>query len=213
MVHSILPADRERRLTLVFLHGMGGRMRDWSFLRMAFDLPWLEMVVLQGPIPHGKGWAWFELDERHRKTDRTFADIARSRGLLLEMLRSLDRDPASIVLGGFSQGCTIAIDTALREDVPLAGVLGISGYLPQIGDMPDGLGPLARPRRILVTHGRTDRTIPLEMAQNQYTALGGLGVPLEREVFDKGHTLDLDHEVPRIRRWLRSLAGSDSVED
>ncbi|MBK9575697.1 MAG: hypothetical protein IPK50_21240 [Fibrobacterota bacterium] len=200
--HSILPAEGERRLTLVFLHGMGGRLRDWSFLQLAFDLPWLEVVTLQGPIPHGNGWAWFELDDKLARTARTAFDIADSRRRTMETLRWLDRPFENLVLGGFSQGSVVALETGLREDVPLAGILGISGCIPNLEDYPESFGPLATRRRILSTHGQWDKTIPIGEARDQTTALAGKGVPMELEIFDKGHTLDLEDEVPRIRRWL-----------
>ena len=38
--------------------------------------------------------------------------------------------------------------------------------------------------------------------RDRFTELAQMGIPAEFEVFDKGHTLDLDDEVPRIQRWL-----------
>ncbi len=181
---------------------MGGRLRDWSFLQMAFDLPWLEVILLQGPLPKDKGWAWFELDEKLARTDRTAFDISDSRRQTMETLRELDRPFEKLVLGGFSQGCVVALETGLREDIPLAGILGISGYVPLLEDYPEAFGPRATRRRILSTHGQWDKMIPIARAREQITALALKGVPLELEIFDKGHTLDLDDEVPRIRQWL-----------
>lgn len=181
---------------------MGGRLRDWSFLQMAFDLPWLEVILLQGPLPKDKGWAWFDLDEKLGRTDRTAFDLADSRRQLLESLHSFARPFHSVVVGGFSQGCVVALETGLREDIPLAGILGISGYIPHLEEYPQAFGPRAKQRRILSTHGQWDKMVPIGEARAQVAALSLKGVPLELEVFDKGHTVDLDDEVPRIRQWL-----------
>lgn len=181
---------------------MGGKLRDWSFLTMALDLPWLEIILLQGPLPRDKGWAWYELDDSLRRTDRTESDIARSRALVMDSLASLHRPGGRVVLGGFSQGCVVALETGLREDIPLAGVLGISGYVPLLDAYPSAFGTRATNRRILTTHGQWDQVIPVSKARDQFAALAARGAPVRLEIFDKGHTLDLEDEIPRIRQWL-----------
>ena len=38
--------------------------------------------------------------------------------------------PDRIIIGGFSQGCAVSLATSAVFDKPLAGVIGLSGYLP-----------------------------------------------------------------------------------
>lgn len=158
--------------------------------------------MLQGPIPHGKGWAWFDLDPALRSTSSTREDISRARHLVVEKLRSLELPLDRVVLGGFSQGCVVSLETGLREDIPLAGILGISGYVPLLEDYPQALGPRASTRRILATFGHWDQYLQAKVAREQFESLAAHGAPVELEMFDKGHTVDLDDEVPRIRGWL-----------
>jgi phospholipase/carboxylesterase len=106
------------------------------------------------------------------------------------------------VLGGFSQGSVMALETGLRSDLPLAGLLCISGYVPMLADFPAGFGSRALARRILCTHGTWDQVIPHAFAQSQVQTLAALGVKIEMETFDKPHGLDEDEELPRIRTWL-----------
>lgn len=203
LLHATIPATTERRGTLVFLHGLGDDMRGWSFLPDALRHPWLETILVQAPIPYGPGgWSWYELDPSLRPTPRTETDIAESRSKVADFLRGLSLPGERLMLGGFSQGCVLTLETGLREDVPLAGMLCISGYVPLLDRYPAAFGPLARTRRILSTHGHWDQVIPKGLAQEQMAALAGKGAPITLELYDKGHDLDLAEELPRIREWV-----------
>lgn len=203
LVHRIEPSRAERTGTLVFLHGLGDSPAGWDFLPDALELPGLEVVLVQAPIPYGPGWAWYDLDPSLRPSAGTCADIAESRGLLESLLVELGRPTQSVVLGGFSQGSVMALETGLRSELPLAGLLCISGYVPLIADYPAGFGHRAAQRRILCTHGSRDQVIPLDFAQSQVQALAAMGIGIEMETFDKPHGLDEEEELPRIREWLR----------
>jgi phospholipase/carboxylesterase len=202
LVHHIVPARAERRGTLVFLHGLGDSPAGWSFLPHALELPWLEIVLVQAPISYGPGWAWYELDPSLRPTSNTRTDIAKSRTLLESLLLELDRPTESVVVGGFSQGSVMALETGLRSELPLAGLLCISGYVPLLADFPAGFGSHALERRILCTHGTWDQVIPHAFSEGQAVALAAMGVRIEMETFDKPHGLDEEEELPRIRSWL-----------
>jgi phospholipase/carboxylesterase len=202
LVHHVSPPTAAHRGSLVFLHGLGDSMAGWSFLPQALELPWLEIVLVQAPIPYGPGWAWYDLNPSLRPTASTRSDISSSRALLESFLGELGRPTASIVLGGFSQGSVMALDTGLRSAKPLAGLLCISGYVPLLEDFPAAFGPNARSRRILCTHGRWDPVIPQEFSKLQVEALKDQGIPIVMEDFDKAHDLDEEEELSRIRSWL-----------
>jgi predicted esterase len=202
LVHHIVPSTAERGGTLVFLHGLGDSPAGWSFLSQALELPWLEIVLVQAPIRYGPGWAWYDLNPSLRATETTRDDIGRSRGLLESLLGELDRPTESVVLGGFSQGSVMALETGLRSDLPLAGLLCISGYVPLLADFPAGFGSRALERRILCTHGDMDQVIPHTFSEGQAKALAAMGVRIEMETFDKPHGLDEEEELPRIKAWL-----------
>jgi phospholipase/carboxylesterase len=202
LVHQVVPAASARKGSLVFLHGLGESMAGWSFLPQALELPWLEIVLVQAPIPYGPGWAWYDLNPSLRPTASTRSDISSSRALLETFLGELGRPTDSIVLGGFSQGSVMTLDTGLRSAKPLAGLLCISGYVPLLEDFPAAFGPFAKTRRILCTHGRWDPVIPHEFSKSQVEALSALGVPIAMDDFDKAHDLDEEEELPRIRSWL-----------
>ncbi len=62
--------------------------------------------------------------------------VLRSRKLLFELLddlRAKNFPAEQITLGGFSQGCLMTMDVGLRYPHRLAGLVGISGWVFEIG--------------------------------------------------------------------------------
>jgi len=203
LVHHVIVPSTPVRGTLVFLHGLGDSLSGWSFLPDALDLPGLEIVLVQAPIPYGPGWSWYDFENPLRGRE----DIADSRRALEALLSELGRIPGATVLGGFSQGAVMSIDTALRGTRPLAGVLAISGYVPLLEDFPAAFGSAAPGIRVLATHGPWDTVLPLDRSRVQMQALAERGANLAFEVFDKAHDLDVEEELPRIRSWLVEQLG------
>lgn len=199
LVHHVVPCVGPVQGTLVFLHGLGDSPAGWSFLPAALALPGLEVILVQAPIPYGPGWSWYDFENPRRGR----LDIGQSRAALSELLDQLDKVPAKTVLGGFSQGAVMSIDTALRGSLPLAGVLAISGYVPLLEDFPASLSKAGESIPVLATHGPWDNVLPLDMVRPQMEGLRSLGAKLEFETFDKAHDLDLEEELPRIQGWIR----------
>ncbi len=202
LIHHRIPSAKPASRTLVFLHGLGDSLAGWSFLPEALGLERLEIVLVQAPIPYGPGWSWYELDQSLRSTAKTKNDIQESRGKILALLSHLELDLSRTILGGFSQGAVMSLDTGVRFDEIFAGLLAISGYVPLLEDFPQCFGKAIANQRVLATHGHWDPVIPHALAQSQMTELARRGAPLEFESFDKAHDLDVDEELDRIRAWM-----------
>lgn len=199
LVHHVVPATGPVQGTLVFLHGLGDSPAGWSFLPSTLSLPGLEVVLVQAPISYGPGWSWYDFENPRRGR----LDIGESRSAISSLLDFLDRPAGKTILGGFSQGAVMSIETALRGARPLAGVLAISGYVPLLEDYPSALSPQGTAIPILATHGPWDSVLPLDMVRPQMEALRSLGANLAFETYDKAHDLDMEEELPRIQGWVR----------
>ena len=202
LVHRRIASTEATQRTLVFLHGLGDSLAGWSFLPEALELPWLEVVLVQAPIAYGPGWSWYELDSSLRSTGRTRLDIVANRAKVAVLLDHLGLDPARTILGGFSQGAVLSLETGLRSDKTLAGILPVSGYVPLLEDYPAGFGSAIDSQRILATHGHWDQVIPHALAQTQMQELAARGAPLVFESYDKAHDIDIHDELDRIRDWV-----------
>jgi phospholipase/carboxylesterase len=123
---------------------------------------------------------------------------------LLDDLRAKGFPAEQITLGGFSQGCLMAIETGLHYPHRLAGIVGISGWIYEAEKLARKLSPIARQQRLLMTHGTSDPMIPIDKVRPQIPLLKAAGLPIEWHEFMKAHTVAGEEEISIIRNFVRA---------
>jgi phospholipase/carboxylesterase len=109
-----------------------------------------------------------------------------------------------IVLAGFSQGCAMTLHTGLRLPTRLAGLMGLSGYLPLI-DLADNERHAANADTpIFLAHGTHDPVVALERAEASRAKLVALGYPVQWHTYPMQHSVCAD-EIHDISRFLQSV--------
>jgi phospholipase/carboxylesterase len=193
-----LPAAQPSRRLLVVLHGLGDSLEGFTWMPHMLRLPWLNYLLVNAPQRYFIGYAWYDLEdpqpgvlEGRERLRRLFAELG-----------AQGWPSADTVLFGFSQGCLMALDFALRYEGALAGVVGVSGYAFGLERLPAELHPRARQQAWLVTHGSYDELLPIARTRAQMEQLRALGVPIEWHEFPKAHTIDPDHELALLRDWI-----------
>ncbi|KQW35675.1 alpha/beta hydrolase [Rhizobacter sp. Root404] len=208
--------------SIIVLHGLGADGND--FVPIAQELDLAAVGPVRFVFPHGPtrpvtvngGYvmrAWYDIFGAElgpggvKREDE--AGLRESQALVEALIaREKARGvPASrIVLAGFSQGCAMTFMTGLRHGERLAGLLGMSGYLP--------LGTLTAAERspanadlpIFQAHGTADPVIPIARALQSRDALVALGHPVEWHAYPMPHSVCPD-EIADMNRWLlRALA-------
>ncbi len=106
-----------------------------------------------------------------------------------------------IVLAGFSQGCAMTFATGLRHAERLAGLLGLSGYLPLAGHLAAERSPANADVPIFQAHGTQDGVIPIARAMQSRDALVAMGYPVEWHAYPMAHSVS-PAEVADVNRWL-----------
>ena len=199
---EFIPAANEKsRQVFVVLHGLGDSPAGWRWLPPALNLPAMNYLLVRAPDEYFGGWSWFDFPE-----GEIAPGVHRSRKLLFELLdklRSLDFPADQITLGGFSQGCLMALETGLRYPHRLAGIVGLSGWVFDIENLLRDLTPVARTQRLLVTHGQFDPLLPFAEVKTQVAKLKAAGLNLDWREFPKEHTIHGEEEISVIREFLR----------
>jgi phospholipase/carboxylesterase len=201
MLHTeLIPASKKSSRLMVMLHGLGDSIEGYRWLPEAMGLPWLNYLLVNAPDEYYGGFSWFDLDDMA-------PGIQRSRKLLFDLLddlRAKDFPADQITIGGFSQGCLMAIEAGLRYPHRFAGVVGISGWVFEVERFPKELSPVARQQRILMTHGTADGMVPIARVRPQIPLLKAAGVNVEWREFAKDHTIAGEQELSVLREFVRA---------
>jgi len=203
--HELIPApDKTSKRLMIMLHGLGDSIEGYRWMPEALGLPWLNYLLVNAPDEYYGGYSWYNFDPEDPAPP---AGVERSRKLLFELLdaqRAAGFATEQTTLGGFSQGCLMAVDVSLRYPHVFAGVVGISGYVCQPKTLVKQLSPVALQQRLLITHGTDDPVIPLERIEPQFKFLKAAGVNLEFHIFRKVHTIAGEEELRLIREFVRA---------
>ena len=199
--------------TILILHGLGADGND--FVPIAEELQLDEVGPVRFIFPHApvmpvtinNGYrmrAWYDIVGFDADAPQDEAGLRRSQALVEALVaRERQRGIASdrIVLAGFSQGCAMALLTGLRHAEPLAGIAGLSGYLPLADKTAAERHPANQQTSIFLAHGAQDEVVALERAEASRDALQALGYPVEWHEYLMGHAVN-PLELEELNAWL-----------
>ena len=149
--------------------------------------------------------AWYDIlgfdlnaaqDERGiRASDTAVTDLIRR-----ENERGI---PASrTVLAGFSQGGAICLFSGPRYPEKLAGIMGLSCYLPLESRFAAERGSANQATPIFLGHGTQDPIVDVRRGMHARQVLEAAGYPVEWHTYAMPHSV-CPQEVADIAAWLR----------
>jgi phospholipase/carboxylesterase len=112
-----------------------------------------------------------------------------------------------IVLAGFSQGCAMTLLTGVRHGERLAGLAGLSGYLPLAATTAAERHAANADVPIFLAHGEQDDIIALPRAAASRDALRALGYDVEWHEYPMPHSVSMQ-EIADLNRWLVAVLAS-----
>jgi phospholipase/carboxylesterase len=197
-------AQKDSRRLMVMLHGLGDSIAGYRWLPEVLDLPWLNYLLANAPDEYYGGYSWYDF------AGDMVPGVHRSRQLLFNLLEAQEArgfPSEQTILGGFSQGCLMAVEVGLRFPKRLAGIVGISGYICEPEKLISELSPVAVQQPVLMTHGSLDPMIPMNKVRTQVDLLKQAGVRIEWHEFAKGHTIAGEPEIELIRNFIKGVYG------
>jgi len=199
--------------SIIILHGLGADGNDFVPVAQEFDLE--AVGAVRYVFPHGPtrpvtingGYvmrAWYDVLGTDLALREDEAGLRQSLALveaLIERERARGIEAPRIVLGGSSQGCAMTLMTGLRYRERLAGLLGMSGYLPLAATTAAERSTANAGVPIFLAHGRQDPVIAIDRATASRDALVELGYPVEWHDYPMPHSVSAQ-EIEDINRWL-----------
>lgn len=191
------PPAGEAEGALVLFHGRGADEHDLVPLLDVLDPERrLHGYTPRAPLTLPPGGAHWYIVPRVG-----FPDPASFAASYAEAAAWLDALPFDrIVLGGFSQGCVMALALGLGADRPRpAAICGFSGFIPVVeGWSLDTSRPLPP---VALGHGSFDPVIPVEFGRAARDQLLAAGAELLYAEYPLPHTLDPAF-LADVQRWL-----------
>lgn len=199
--------------TVIVLHGLGADGNDFVPIARELDLESVGPVrfvfphapIIPVTINNGlRMRAWYDILGMDLVRREDEAGL-RSSLVLVEGLLAREKErgiPAGrIVLAGFSQGCAMALLTGLRHKERLAGVAGLSGYLPLAQSLPAERADANALTPIFMGHGQYDNVIAIDRARMSYDVLRTLGYTVEWHEYPMAHSVNME-EIADLNAWL-----------
>lgn len=198
---------------VIWLHGLGADGNDfapivpelvdpaWPPLRFVFPHAPVRPVTINNGVPMR---AWYDILS-FSPADRQVAPGIRDAIADVEALikRENERGVASanIILAGFSQGGAVALSAGLRHAQTLAGIAGLSTYLPLADSLAAELAPANAKTAVFLAHGSADPVLSLAMGVASRDALSAIEVPVQWHEYPMAHQVCVE-EIEALRAWI-----------
>lgn len=199
--------------SIIILHGLGADANDFVPVAQQLDLRAIgdvryvfpnapvRAVTINGGM---RMQAWYDIlgvDLVRREDEKGLRES------IIDVQALIDREiaagiPASrIVLAGFSQGCAMTLLAGLRAPQRLAGLVGLSGYLPLAATTLVERSEANRDVPVFLGHGRSDPIVALARGIATRDALLDLGYSVEWHDYPMQHSVSQE-EIADLHAWL-----------
>ena len=201
---------------VIWLHGLGADGHDFASVVPELHLqdgPAIRFVFPHAPVRpvtvnNGMSMrAWYDIYAmgsvlREDKQGIRASQHAIEALIAHENQRGISSD--RIVLAGFSQGCAMTLHTGPRLDQKLAGMIGLSGYLPLAGQFDAERHTANQGTPIFLAHGVLDPVVAMARGQAAHRQLTDAGYRASWKTYTMPHAVCLE-EINDIAAFLRQV--------
>ena len=202
--------------SVLWLHGLGADGHDFApivpelklpvrlAVRFIFPHATIQPVTINGGMAM-RSWYDILTPNLVKREDATGIRISEQAIQALIARENARGIPSSrIVLAGFSQGCAMTLHTGIRFKEKLAGLMGLSGYLPLIDMAVHEREPANAATPIFLAHGTHDPVVTLERAEASRAKLVDLGYQVQWHTYPMPHSV-CAQEIDDISSFLQSV--------
>ncbi len=202
--------------TVIVLHGLGADGTDFLPMADEIDLSaigpvrWVLPRAPVRPVTINGGYemrAWYDIlgtDLARREDEAGLRDSFAGVHALIEREVARGVPARRIVLAGFSQGCAITLGAGLRCPHRLAGLAGLSGYLPLADRTAAERHAANHDVPVFMAHGQRDGIVAPARGEAARDALTGLGYGVEWHDYPMEHSVCME-EVQALAAWLKRV--------
>lgn len=201
------------------MHGLGADGNDFAAIVPELDLQGCQPIRFvfphapSMPVTVNNGYvmpAWYDIYGFNNESKQDAAGIQKSERSIADLIEhEASRGIAyeNIVIAGFSQGCAMALHTALRFPKKLAGVIALSGYLPLADRFAEERNSANNETSIFMGHGTMDPVVQIQRAENSLKVLKALHYNVHWHTYPMQHSVH-PREIADISAFLKTNLAS-----
>lgn len=215
--YDVVETADDPAVSIIWMHGIGDHGSSFVQLVPEFDLsdcPPIRFIfphAIERPVTANGGYemsAWYDIIGNFADdAEEDDEGINQSKEWIHELIaqeKSRGIPANKIFLAGFSQGCAMALETGLTYPEKLAGIIGLSGYIPMLGSFKDRYNASNKDVPVFYAHGTHDDVVPIYRAHDALEIMRELGQNIEWHEYPMPHTLCMP-EIIDIGDWLRKV--------
>jgi phospholipase/carboxylesterase len=193
---SISPFSKNKpQQVIVLCHGYGGDGKDISTLAINWQRFLPEAIFLCPNAPeicavNPQGYQWFDLssDKEELILEKSLIVEEKLNTFIDQILNNFQLEPNNLALVGFSQGCMMSIQIALKKKKQISCLIGYSGKVINQKHLSDNIH--SKPK-IFLMHGANDTLVPPTHLLEAKEYLVKHGLKIKTKMFK-----DCEHRIP-----------------
>ena len=193
---SISPFSKNKpQQVIVLCHGYGGDGKDISTLAINWQRFLPETIFLCPNAPeicsvNSQGYQWFDLssDKEELILEKSLVAEEKLNTFIDQILNNFQLEPNNLALVGFSQGCMMSIQIALKKKKQISCLIGYSGKVINQKHLSDNIH--SKPK-IFLMHGANDTLVPPTYLLEAKEYLVKHGLKIKTKMFK-----DCEHRIP-----------------
>jgi len=201
---------------IIWLHGLGGNGQQVAPVIPLLNLPKelkikfvfpnapTRRVTLNGGI---EMTAWFDVRFLNRVNRPDLKGLKGASELLETFIKAeIEKGmaPERIIIGGFSQGGTVALYNAIHSKLELGGVACLSGYLLDHDSLSERAQANSLGIPVFLAHGDKDKLVDKSYSDHSNTILKELGYKVTYNNYDLGHSVSQE-EAGDLGAWIAGI--------
>ena len=193
---AISPFSKNKpQQVIVLCHGYGGDGKDISTLAINWQRFLPEAIFLCPNAPeicavNPQGYQWFDLssDKEELILEKSLIVEEKLNTFIDQILNNFQLEPNNLALVGFSQGCMMSIQIALKKKKQISCLIGYSGKVINQKHLSDNIH--SKPK-IFLMHGANDTLVPPTHLLEAKEYLVKHGLKIKTKMFK-----DCEHRIP-----------------
>ena len=193
---TLEPLSKKKAKNAVILcHGYGGDGKDISILAGYWRTYLPDTVFICPDAPEKcaaspTGYQWFDLLDQSPDQILSKSLVAESKlnEFIDEVLKKYNLISNQIIIGGFSQGCMLTLQTGIKRKDKINSIIGYSGKIINAEHLSKNLN--SRPN-ILLMHGEQDQVVTVDAFLEAKDFFGKNNYVIESKLFK-----DCEHRIP-----------------